>query len=155
MIQSSVDRNFKYTETSWSVGFRVQECNLFKWCLERRSCLLGEQACRDGTACCGWCGSAPQKSSNTQTTHGIFLQLHILLRFISLQLCTENTTGRSSLPFDIYRQLSLQCYIHLIRQGGLGKWESSVWWLVSFKDVTKGHHFIPGITLLRRYRSTV
>lgn len=43
----------------------------------------------------------PCKISNAQTNHGILLQLHILLRFISLQLCTENTTGRSSLMFGI------------------------------------------------------
>lgn len=65
------------------------------------------------------------------------------------------TTGRSSLMFVIYRQLSPQSYIHLIRRGGLGKWEGSIWSLLSSKDVTKDHHFIPGMTLLRRYRSTV
>lgn len=54
----------------------------------------------------------------------------------------------------IYRQLSPQCYIHLIKQGGLGKWEGSVWSLLSSKDITKDHHFIPGMALLR-YRSTV
>ena len=152
MIQSSVDRSLS-TQNSHELW--ASECNLFKWCPERVLCLLREQACSNGTACCGWRGSAPQKSSNTQPNHGILLQLHILLRFISLQLCTENTTGRSSLMFGIYGQLSPQCYIHLIRQGGLGKWEGSVWSLLSSKDVTKGHHFIPGRTLLRRYRSTV
>lgn len=152
MIKSSVDRNLS---TQKSHELRASQCNLFKWCHERVSCLLGDQACSNGTACCGWCGSAPQKSSNTQTNHGILLQLHILLRFISLQLCTENTMGRSSLMFGVYRQLNPQCYIHLIRQGGLGKWEDSVWSLLSSKDVTKDHQFIPGMTFLRRYRSTV
>lgn len=83
------------------MGFSV---NLLKLCPERVSCPLWVQACSNSTTCCGWCGSAPQNSSNTQINHGTLLQLHILLRFISLQLCTENTMGRSSLMFGIYKR---------------------------------------------------
>lgn len=57
--------------------------------------------------------------------HCTFLQVHILLWFISLQLCTENTAGRSSLMFGTYRQLSSQCYVHLIRQGYVVRWGGS------------------------------
>lgn len=100
MIQSRLDRNLS---TQKSHELWASQWNLSKWCPERISCPLWEQACSNGTTCCGWCGSAPQNSSNTQINHGILLQLHILLRFISLQLCTENIMGRSSLMFGIYK----------------------------------------------------
>lgn len=102
---------------------------------------FGEQLCIISTGC-----STPQKSSNTQTNHCTFLQLHILLRFISLQLCTENTMRKSSLMFGTYRQLSSQCYVHLIRQSCVMRWGGSAWSVLSAKAVIRDHHFI--LTLL-------
>lgn len=109
MLQSVLDRN---SNTKKSHELWTSRCNLFKYCAENVSYLLGNSY-------------EVAVSLKRAANHCTFLQVHILLWFISLQLCTENTAGRSSLMFGTYRQLSSQCYAHLIRQGYVVRWGGS------------------------------
>lgn len=103
-------------------------------------------------ACCGWCGSTLQEQEHPDKPWHPCAAAHSAEVYQPTALYRKYH-GKVK-PYVWHYRPNPQCYIHLISQGVLGKWEGSNWSLLSSKDTTKGHCFISGMTLLKRYRCT-
>lgn len=130
MLQSVLDRN---SNTKKSHELWTSRCNLFKYCAENVSYLLGNSY-------------EVAVSLKRAANHCTFLQVHILLWFISLQLCTEKY--RREIQSYVWHlqttELPVLCSSDKARLcGEVGRQCLS---LLSAKDVITDQHFI--LTLL-------